>query len=347
MSPADAPLGAATARAFPNIALVKYWGKRDEELILPAAGSLSLTLDALPTTTTVEVGAGSGQDVLILNGEPASASATARTSRFLDVVRDLAGDRRAAVVTSRNAAPTGAGMASSASGFAALALAAATAYGLDLDRPALSRLARRGSGSACRSVVPGLAIWHAGDDLGSFAEPVPGPDLRLVPVIVSRRPKAVSSRRAMRRSRDTSPFYPRLGELHRADPGSDARRPGRRGRPAGGRTHRVPCAANARGDRLLYTACAISVAGEPGGLRRRAAASRRRCRRLGDRRCRAECVRPHHSRRRRGGGRGHEGSGPGRAGPVRSGLCKEAVRIMGPGPGVQLVSGTSGTRDER
>lgn len=202
-------MSTATARAFPNIALVKYWGKRDEELILPAAGSLSLTLDALPTTTTVRVGSGAGQDIFVLNGRPASASGTARTSRFLDVVRDLAGDHRSAIVTSRNTAPTGAGMASSAAGFAALALAAATAYGLDLDGPALSRLARHGSGSACRSVVPGLAVWHAGDDdLSSFAEPVPGPDLRLVPVIVSQHPKAVSSREAMRLSRDTSPFYP-------------------------------------------------------------------------------------------------------------------------------------------
>ncbi len=201
-------MSTATARAHPNIALVKYWGKRDEDLILPAAGSLSLTLDALPTTTTVEVVAGAGEDVFTLDGRPASRDSAARTSRFLDIVRDLAGDGRRAVVSSVNEAPTGAGLASSAAGFAALAKAAATAYGLDLDQRALSRLARRGSGSACRSVIGGLAVWHAGeDDLGSFAESVPGPDLRLVTVIVSNRPKPVSSREAMRLSRDTSPFY--------------------------------------------------------------------------------------------------------------------------------------------
>lgn len=198
----------ASSIAYPNIALVKYWGKRDEALILPAAGSLSLTVDDLATITTVEVTDRPGEDIFLLNGRAASASATERTSAFLDVIRTQLGDDRAAVVSSTNAGPTGAGMASSASGFAALASAAAGAYGLSLDQRALSRLARRGSGSACRSVVGGLAVWHAGNELESFAEPVPGPDLRLVPVIVSGRPKAVSSRRAMRLSRDTSPFYP-------------------------------------------------------------------------------------------------------------------------------------------
>jgi diphosphomevalonate decarboxylase len=339
-------MGRATARAFPNIALVKYWGKRDEELILPAAGSLSLTLDALPTTTTVEVGAGSGQDVLILNGEPASASATARTSRFLDVVRDLAGDRRAAVVTSRNAAPTGAGMASSASGFAALALAAATAYGLDLDRPALSRLARRGSGSACRSVVPGLAIWHAGDDLGSFAEPVPGPDLRLVPVIVSRRPKAVSSRRAMRRSRDTSPFFPAwvssteqtLDRMRDALAAGDVQRVGELTESHALRMHAVIASCTPpvrylspaslevfdavqrlRDDGVAAWATAdagpnVCVLTTPGDAEAVAGAMR--------------------------------GLGLAEPGLFDQGSDKEAVRIMGPGPGVQLLPGTSGTRDE-
>lgn len=198
----------ATARAFPNIALVKYWGKRDERLILPDAGSLSLTLDQLATTTTVTLKDEPGDDLFALDDRPASPAAAARTSEFLDIVRQWAGDDRAAVVRSHNEAPTGAGLASSAAGFAALAMAAAAAYGLEMDSRELSRLARRGSGSACRSVVPGLAVWHAGDDQTSFAEPIPGPDLRLVTAILSDRPKAMSSREAMRLSHETSPFYP-------------------------------------------------------------------------------------------------------------------------------------------
>lgn len=198
----------ATARAHPNIALVKYWGKRDDSLILPAAGSLSMTLDCLPTTTTVRLLDDTGDDVFTLNGAPADQKATSRTSRFLDVVRELAGDRRRAAVVSANEAPTGAGLASSAAGFAALALAASTAYGLDLGERGLSRLARRGSGSACRSVVPGFAVWHAGSGDGdSYAEQLDAPDLRLVAVTIDAGPKAVSSREAMRRTRDTSPFY--------------------------------------------------------------------------------------------------------------------------------------------
>ena len=198
----------ATARAFPNIALVKYWGKQDENLILPVAGSLSLTLDALPTTTTVALDEGAESDAFSLNGAVASADATGRVTRFLDRVRELAGSEARASVVSTNEAPTGAGLASSASGFAALATAAASAYGLDLDRADLSRLARRGSGSASRSLIDGLAVWHAGDDAQSFAEPVAGPDMRMVIVTVDTAQKAVSSRAAMRRSALTSPFFP-------------------------------------------------------------------------------------------------------------------------------------------
>ena len=83
-------------------------------------------------------------------------------TRFLDLVRERAGSTARAVVTSHNEAPTGAGLASSASGFAALAVASAAAYGLDLDRTELSRLARRGSGSATRSLVDGLACGTPG-----------------------------------------------------------------------------------------------------------------------------------------------------------------------------------------
>lgn len=197
----------ATARAFPNIALVKYWGKADTSLILPAAGSLSLTLDAFPTTTTVRVEADAADDTFTLNGAPGTATPTDRVTRFLDLVRDLAGSTAHASVDSRSEIPTDAGLASSAAGFAALAVAAAAAYGLRLDSAALSRLARRGSGSAARSIIPGLAVWHAGDDAGSYAEPVRGPDLRMVILTLDRSAKRVSSREAMVRTAATSPFY--------------------------------------------------------------------------------------------------------------------------------------------
>lgn len=200
--------GTATARAFPNIALVKYWGKRDESLMLPAAGSLSLTLDAFATTTAVTLDARAAADRFELNGEEQGGDRLNRVARFLDLVRERAGSAARAIVRSRNEAPTGAGLASSASGFAALATAASAAYRLPSDPASLSRLARRGSGSAARSIVPGVAVWHAGDgDETSFAEPVEAPDMRMAIVTVDERQKAVSSREAMRLTALTSPFY--------------------------------------------------------------------------------------------------------------------------------------------
>ncbi|MBL1087384.1 diphosphomevalonate decarboxylase [Streptomyces actinomycinicus] len=207
----------ATAVAHPNIALIKYWGKRDERLILPCTDSLSMTLDVFPTTTRVRLDPDAEQDEVTLNGDRATGEAGRRITTFLELVRELSGLEHRAVVDTRNTVPTGAGLASSASGFAALAVAAAAAYGIDLDATALSRLARRGSGSASRSVFGGFAVWHAGPDtgtaaeadLGSYAEPVPTADIdpALVIAVVNAGPKAVSSREAMRRTVDTSPLY--------------------------------------------------------------------------------------------------------------------------------------------
>ncbi|WP_293696372.1 diphosphomevalonate decarboxylase [uncultured Agrococcus sp.] len=197
----------AVARSHPNIALVKYWGKQDEQLILPAAGSLSLTIDAFPTTTEVTLDSGATEDTFSLNGIPGAVGQTARVSALLDIVREAAGVSTFAHVDSVSEIPTDAGLASSAAGFSALAAAAAAAYGLDLDPRALSRLARRGSGSASRSVIPGLAVWHAGNDEESFAEPVDGPDVRMVIVTLSTGAKPVSSREAMRICMLTSPYY--------------------------------------------------------------------------------------------------------------------------------------------
>jgi diphosphomevalonate decarboxylase len=203
----------ATAVAHPNIALVKYWGKADAALALPATGSVSMGLDVFPTTTTVTVGDGTtdgreARDAFTLNGRVVDGVALDRTTRFLDLVRALAGSDEHAAVESTNTVPTGAGLASSASGFAALATAAAAAYGLDLDERALSRLARRGSGSATRSIPGGVAVWHAGTDEESFAERIEAPAMAMVVVTISAGEKSIGSREAMARTIDTSPFYP-------------------------------------------------------------------------------------------------------------------------------------------
>ena len=160
----------ATALAHPNIAFIKYWGNRDEALRLPMNASLSMNLDGLFTRTTVTFDTSLPGDALLLNGEIAVGSSLSRASRFLDIVRDLASLNLPARIVSENNFPTGAGIASSAAAFAALALAASHAAGLDLPEARLSALARRGSGSACRSIPGGFVEWQPGTtDLDSAA----------------------------------------------------------------------------------------------------------------------------------------------------------------------------------
>lgn len=200
----------ATAQAQPNIALIKYWGKNDETLIIPATSSISVTLNEFPTTTTVEVQEGVTHDCATLNGVQLREDELGRIRTVLSRVRELAGSTQHAKVTSLNTIPTAAGLASSASGFAALASAAATAYGLDLSHTDLSRLARRGSGSASRSVFGGIVKWHRGyDDETSFAQPLgwKGPELAMVIGQLSTARKAISSRKGMTHTVATSPFY--------------------------------------------------------------------------------------------------------------------------------------------
>lgn len=205
----------ACAIAYPNIALIKYWGKRDEALVLPVTGSLSMTLDIYPTTTRVQLVDGAPADIVFLDGHRAEAPAHLRVERFLDVVREWSGRAEHAVVHTTNTVPTGAGLASSASGFAALATAAAAAFGLRLDARTRSRLARRGSGSACRSIFGGFVQWHAGHgdgragDRSSYAEPITdcALDPALVVAVVDSGAKALSSRQAMGQTMATSALY--------------------------------------------------------------------------------------------------------------------------------------------
>ena len=170
-------MSGATALAHPNIAFIKYWGNRDEILRLPANGSISMNLDGLFTRTRVQFDPSLETDALRLNQRPVQGLGLERVSAVLDLVREKAGMQACAEVTSENNFPSGAGLASSASAFAALALAASKAAGLDLDERELSRLARRGSGSAARSVPGGFVEWQAGSgDEDSFAFSIAPPE---------------------------------------------------------------------------------------------------------------------------------------------------------------------------
>ncbi len=166
----------ATAIAHPNIAFIKYWGNRDDSLRVPANGSISMNLAELATRTSVSFEPGLQCDTLLLNHQPAQPDQLQRISGFLDIVRDMSGMHLFARVESENNFPAGSGIASSASAFAALALAASTAAGLQLSEPELSRLARRGSGSASRSIPSGFVEWFAGtDDPSSYAVSIAAP----------------------------------------------------------------------------------------------------------------------------------------------------------------------------
>ena len=210
----------ATARACANIALVKYWGKRDAARNLPAAGSLSLTLGALVTQTTVAFDPALAADELILDGATARPKEVAKISAFLDLVRAEAGLTARARVTSANEFPTASGLASSASGFAALAVAATTAAGVPRSPRALSILARQGSGSAARSIWGGFVRMHAGtaeDGSDAYAEPIASritDRVRMVIAVVGGgTPKTHGSRDAMDHTAQTSPFYRSWVEL--------------------------------------------------------------------------------------------------------------------------------------
>jgi diphosphomevalonate decarboxylase len=189
-------VGKATAVANPNIAFIKYWGNADDAFNLPANPSLSMNLAALTTVTTVEFRPGLPNDLVSIAGRPATGQVLARVVAHLDRVRALAGMKEQAQVASHNDFPTGTGLASSASAFAALSLAATKAAGLSLGEAAISRLARLGSGSACRSVPAGFALWEGVSDETSYARQIAPPehwDLRDVIAIVTGEQKAVGS----------------------------------------------------------------------------------------------------------------------------------------------------------
>ena len=202
----------ASAVARANIALAKYGGKSDVALNLPAVPSISLTLDGLVTETRVTFDPALRADRLRLDGREAGAAETARVTEMLDRVRHAARLPLRALVESENRFPTAAGLASSASGFAALAAAACAAAGLQWHDRRLSALARQSSASAARSIFGGFAELPAGrpGQAALAARPLFGPDhwdLRLVVAVAAKGPKKVGSTRGMEHSRRTSPFY--------------------------------------------------------------------------------------------------------------------------------------------
>jgi diphosphomevalonate decarboxylase len=201
----------AVAVAHPNIALIKYWGKSDAENNIPAVGSLSITLDRLTTTTTVHFDSNLESDEFTLGGHAAPAMVS-RVSRCLDDVRKHAGVDLRARVESDNDFPTAAGLASSASGFAALVVAANEALGAGIEPSELADLARRASGSAARSIFGGFVELQltpdgslpteTGQILGAAEWP-----LRVAVAVTDPGPKEVGSTEGMIRTEQTSPFY--------------------------------------------------------------------------------------------------------------------------------------------
>jgi len=198
---------AVSARAYANIALVKYWGKRESQINSPATPSISLALEALRTETRVERVEG-GSDHVMLDGSPADDRTRTRISAYLDLWRELDLLEGAFSVTSANSFPTAAGLASSASGFAALATALAALAKRKINRRELSRLARRGSGSAARSIPGGFAALPAGEDPSAIRickpEQIPW---GMVVAVVDAPLKEIGSTEGMTRSKLSSPYF--------------------------------------------------------------------------------------------------------------------------------------------
>jgi diphosphomevalonate decarboxylase len=208
----------ATATAHPNIALVKYWGKRDAALNLPDVSSLSLTLDRFTTATTVTWGAEA--DAVLLDGAPAPDGFARKVLAHLSRID---ADRPPVHVATRNDFPTAAGLASSASGFAALTLAGLAAAGREVSTIEASILARQGSGSACRSLWGGFVRWNRGeradgtDSHGLPVAPADHWDVAMVVAVVRAGPKAIGSTEGMVRTKQTSPYYPTFVATAEAD----------------------------------------------------------------------------------------------------------------------------------
>lgn len=207
-------MSSALVMAHPNLALSKYWGKREGTGNVPAVPSLSVTLQGLTTRTHVRFDDRLAEDRVLLDGGAAHSAARDRVVELLDRVRSASGDSRHAEVVSRNDFPTAAGLASSASGFAALALCSVRAAGLDWDAERVSDLARRSSASAARSLFGGFVELDAGPIAPQptellAARPLAGPEHLPIVVLVcitTESAKAVGSTSGMRTTMSRSPY---------------------------------------------------------------------------------------------------------------------------------------------
>jgi diphosphomevalonate decarboxylase len=208
---------AVTAIGTPNIALIKYWGKRDEKLILPQNSSVSITLDEKANTkTSVLLSKKFKKDNFYIDGKLQDLGNPDVRERFviIDKLRELAKTKARVLVVSHNSFPASSGMASSASGIATLTYAASTAMGLNLTAKQLSIIARMGSGSACRSVFGGFVKWNVGtasDGSDSYAEQVAKrthwPEIIDLIAVVSTAKKKVPSRAGMKQTVANSVLY--------------------------------------------------------------------------------------------------------------------------------------------
>lgn len=199
-----------TIRAHTNIALIKYWGKKDNELKIPHNSSLSMTLDQFYTDTWVEYDATLTEDIFILDGYGVEGKEKDRVVWYMNELRKRYPLPYFARIHSTNFVPKAAGLASSASAFAALAKAAT--LNLDLSDEEVSRCARLGSGSASRSIYGGFVKWNRGsNDLDSFAEPIimkPWPEFRMIVCILNDQEKPFLSSQAMNTTVEESVYYP-------------------------------------------------------------------------------------------------------------------------------------------
>ncbi len=201
----------ATAIANSNTALVKYWGKQDEQLIIPMNNSISLTVDSLSTITTVDFSESYDEDLFILNKKIQNDTPKKRVMIHLDIIREIANVKLNAHIVSENNFPTAAGLASSASGFAALTASACKALGLNKTPKELSMLSRRGSGSSCRSFYGGYVEWIKNDDNDeSYAIQLADEnyfDIRDLVIVFEKHDRKYTTREAMKISKKTSPLY--------------------------------------------------------------------------------------------------------------------------------------------
>lgn len=199
-----------TVKSPANIAFIKFWGKKDPKLNIPFNSSISMDLSNCYTVTSVQFDEKLNKDQIRVEGKDLSDSKRDRVIHILDLVRGMSGKKIFAKVVSKNNFPSDAGIASSASAFSALALAASKAIGLNLSEKELSILARRGSGSASRSVNDGFSEWVAGSsDKTSYSKSIAKPnhwDIRDLVVVVSVGAKKASSTEGHSVA-TTSPFF--------------------------------------------------------------------------------------------------------------------------------------------